>query len=303
MATDDWTAPTTRATNDVITAAIWNSDLVNDLTALFNGLVGDASADALMLHRHKSGTLAAMPAVGNAGRRYYATDLGAEFLDDGTDWTIQGVNKRKAQYFFEEFATDSDTSRGLGWATDISGTGAVVDQAGHNKSVIVLATDASLNAFVGILNKGFGDHSYRIIAAGVPAIYSARMKTDAATQGYWYCGLTNTRFSNGITETADGVYFRRVDGAGAGTWESVTRAGGVETANGAVVTGDTAYHDFEIRILSTTSIGFYIDGVLRNTHATNIPSNPLLLSFNVVAKSAAARGLLPDFVEFTAKRE
>src|SRR3990172_8480440 len=91
MATDDWTAPTTRATNDVITAAIWNADLVNDLTALFNGLVGDASADALMLHRHKSGTLAARPAAGNAGRLYYATDTAITFLDNGTNWVPQGV--------------------------------------------------------------------------------------------------------------------------------------------------------------------------------------------------------------------
>ena len=90
MATDDWTAPTTRATNDVITAAIWNSDLVNDLTALFNGLVGDASADALMLHRHKSGSYAALPAAGNIGRLYYATNTKEVYLDDGTSWVLIG---------------------------------------------------------------------------------------------------------------------------------------------------------------------------------------------------------------------
>ena len=90
MAVDDWTAPTTRATNDVITAAIWNADVVNDLTAIFNGLVGDASADALMLHRHKSGTFAALPAAGNASRLYWATDTLELYLDDGTNWVLIG---------------------------------------------------------------------------------------------------------------------------------------------------------------------------------------------------------------------
>jgi len=112
MATDDWTAPTTRATNDVITAAIWNSDLVNDLTALFNGLVGDASADALMLHRHKSGTYAALPAAGNVGRLYYATNTKEVYLDDGTSWVLIGpkrVRKTANQSVTNSTALVNDT--------------------------------------------------------------------------------------------------------------------------------------------------------------------------------------------------
>jgi hypothetical protein len=33
-----WTNPTTRNTGDLITAAIWNTDLVENLTALRSGL-------------------------------------------------------------------------------------------------------------------------------------------------------------------------------------------------------------------------------------------------------------------------
>lgn len=44
-----WTAPTTRSTGDLITAAIWNTDLVNNLTYLKgvgSRILGTGSADA-----------------------------------------------------------------------------------------------------------------------------------------------------------------------------------------------------------------------------------------------------------------
>jgi len=82
MAVDDWTAPTTRATNFVVTADVWNTDIVNDLTALFNAMVGDASADAALPHLHKNGTFAARPGATSAmvGRTYLCTDVGLEYI-------------------------------------------------------------------------------------------------------------------------------------------------------------------------------------------------------------------------------
>src|SRR3990167_1476798 len=120
MASDDYTAPTTRATNDVITASIWNTDIVNNITAIFQGIVGDASADALMIHRHKSGTNAARPGAGNAGRLYYATDdPKVVWLDDGAAWIIVGGDVPRVRLTHTGNQSISDaTATALAFATE-----------------------------------------------------------------------------------------------------------------------------------------------------------------------------------------
>ena len=120
MADDDYTAPTTRATDFVVTASVWNTDIVNNITAIFQGLVGDASADALMKHRHLTGTNAARPAAGNAGRLYYATDdPKCVYLDDGAAWIVVGgvtprcyVTRATAQ------SIPNDTVTSINWTTE-----------------------------------------------------------------------------------------------------------------------------------------------------------------------------------------
>lgn len=55
-----WTGPTTRATGDVITAAIWNTDIVNNLLYLHgdSGLVAisnEITTQGMRVHRHPYG--------------------------------------------------------------------------------------------------------------------------------------------------------------------------------------------------------------------------------------------------------
>ena len=90
MSTDLWTPPV-----DPLAGAIVRSDYIiyslQNIQALFNGLVGDASADVDIKHTHKSGTLAARPAASTAGRLYYATDIKVQFLDTGAAWVVVGI--------------------------------------------------------------------------------------------------------------------------------------------------------------------------------------------------------------------
>ena len=85
---DSWNplTPQTFAVDEIVSAAKLNQELRDRIQALFNGLVGDGSADLDVVHRHKSGTFAARPAAGSAGRLYRATDTGAIFWDDVTAW-------------------------------------------------------------------------------------------------------------------------------------------------------------------------------------------------------------------------
>lgn len=83
---DQYTTPKTY-TAEVATSADRNTYERDNITALKNALDGDNSASTLR-HKHRSGTLAARPAAGNAGRVYIATDGGSQraFFDDGTVW-------------------------------------------------------------------------------------------------------------------------------------------------------------------------------------------------------------------------
>lgn len=96
-ATDDWNTTVERATNYVVTATDW-TEVQRNLQALFNGIVGDAQATSEVIHRHLTGTLAARPAAGNAGRFYTATDINCIFWDDGSDWRILSVQAYDSLY-------------------------------------------------------------------------------------------------------------------------------------------------------------------------------------------------------------
>ena len=83
---DAYTAPKTYAFEELHTSDDHNTYERDNVTALYNTLVGDAGA--ALVHRHLSGTLASRPAAGNAGRAYIATDAGEQraFFDDGSVW-------------------------------------------------------------------------------------------------------------------------------------------------------------------------------------------------------------------------
>ena len=85
---DNWNplTPQSYSFEEVVSAAKLNQEIRDRMQALFNGLVGDASADSDVVQRGKSGTLAARPSPGKAGRTYYATDTKTLSIDNGTTW-------------------------------------------------------------------------------------------------------------------------------------------------------------------------------------------------------------------------
>src|SRR3989304_5247492 len=93
---DGWNplTPASWTVGEVVAASKLNTELRDRMQALFNGLVGDTSADADVIHQHKIGTLAARPAAGKIGRTYFTTDLPILWLDDGTRWLPMGVSTR-----------------------------------------------------------------------------------------------------------------------------------------------------------------------------------------------------------------
>jgi hypothetical protein len=106
-------------------------------------------------------------------------------------------------------------------------------------------------------------------------------------------------------DAADGAYFRYTHGVNSGKWQAVTRASSVETAEDTGVTAVvTTYSIFEVRINAAgTSATFYIDGVLTNTIATNIPTagTSFMIKIEKTAGSTA-RKFYADYVQLTATR-
>ena len=91
MSSDNWTVPVDPSAGVVVRSDYITYALQN-IQALFNGLVGDASADALMLHSHKSGTNAVIAALTpTLGRMALATDdPKCLWMGDGSAWVIVG---------------------------------------------------------------------------------------------------------------------------------------------------------------------------------------------------------------------
>ena len=82
---DTWTPGADWATNEVVTATKLNQQMRDDIYVLSLAVDGDTSTTTIK-HRHLSGTAAARPAAGEAGRTYYATDTKTLSIDNGTTW-------------------------------------------------------------------------------------------------------------------------------------------------------------------------------------------------------------------------
>jgi hypothetical protein len=109
-------------------------------------------------------------------------------------------------------------------------------------------------------------------------------------------------------DATDGAYFRYTHSVNGGRWEAVTRSNTTETAQDTTIspTADT-FQVFHIEVNSdATEAKFYINGVLRNTITTNIPSGSGRLtniSFKI-EKSAGTteRYFLLDWFDLIASR-
>src|SRR3972149_3577666 len=108
MSSDNWTVPVDPSAGVVVRSDYITYALQN-IQALFNGLVGDASADALMLHSHKSGTNPAIAALTHV-RAYRNTNqsiandvstaisFSGERWDNDTMWVIGAPTRITIQH-------------------------------------------------------------------------------------------------------------------------------------------------------------------------------------------------------------
>lgn len=196
-----------------------------------------------------------------------------------------------AIYYTEGFVLNNQNSANFSSIVDFG-----VD--GTEKAFGVHSLDTGVNTAGGIryyrgsYRFGFGATVKLRFRAAVSAVSDA---TDTYTTIIGYTSAYNT-----FATTPDGIYFKYTHSANAGKYQCVTRASGVETSTDSGLTPSTAYDILEIRINSdATSIGFYVNSVLVQTHTLNIPSNTSLYMQAFILKSAGttSRSLYLDWCD------
>lgn len=153
---------------------------------------------------------------------------------------------------------------------------------------------------------GAGSVAYVVPTASLPAYRRVTTSTTINTDGYVYIiAATNNPFYDArswhfrvvaaINSTADvrmiigmcasagyghfastlpasSVVFRYDTAAGDTSWKCITKDGTTATTTDSAVPADTNLHQFDIIFDdSTNTYTFYIDGVLKATHTTNLP--------------------------------
>jgi hypothetical protein len=182
------------------------------------------------------------------------------------------------------------------WTGVSSGGGTILNNssaATYQSSIIQLATGAGASARAAIMLPNSGSTYFNYWTALTPAYLNVRMRvSQARTNEFIWVGLTGSDGAVG-SSPANGIFFRKVDTGSEADWQSVTRAGGTEAGSANSITGfkDANWHNFQIRILSSSSIAFYIDDVLKFTHSGNIPATttPLKLVVIIDETSSADR--------------
>lgn len=124
--------------------------------------------------------------------------------------------------------------------------------------------------------------------------FGARLKLSEATQSDILVGLciTDTTLLGGMT---DGVYFEKLDGGA--TWSCTTEKNSTETQTDSIATlvADT-YVILEF-MFEGAKVNFYVDGVLKATHTTNIVDDEELTpSIHFLTGAAAAITCTIDWI-------
>ena len=192
-----------------------------------------------------------------------------ELNPDGTKKTSADFDQTTTFELMEEFASGIASTSGqigtYGWLLGYSGGGGSSlslglesNEIGHLRIYGASTSTVYVSLGYGIVN---GSQANLTWIARVKNVQAAQ---DGAVRRI---GFETAQTASG--DPTNGIFFRATN---LGNWYAVTRSGGAETATDSGVAQSTTFHQFKILQNSVgTSVTFYIDGVLKATHTTNIP--------------------------------
>jgi hypothetical protein len=313
MANDDYTAPTTRATGYVVTAATWNDELVDNFTAMQLAVKGDGSADTDVIHAHKSGTWASRPAAGTARRIYYCTDTGWTIMDDGTLWSVISHNPKLSDHLYEDFhavGTATLTADGFfsNWRFTETGAAELAHGSGFAHSYARL-TAKTTTGNCGHLSPIGTNQPYidAVSSRCYPMICEMGVRLDSSIDVTSHFGLFDAMSTAQAAQPNSSIMFSfgRSGDADLTQFFTVTRDnGGGETTNDSGVTPTHSNIDIvRFEVDSTSACRFYVNGSLVSTHAAGIPvSEKLHPGFTIRTNANSDKTLSVDYMDLYYKR-
>ena len=179
--------------------------------------------------------------------------------------------------------------------------------AGH----VVACTDAALGGWLTLTTNDADNDALHLqlngeafkLAADKQMVVETRMKITDASDSDWLIGLAATD-TDPLTAVTDGVYFRCADSTG--DIDAVTEKDSSETLTdtGSDLADDT-FVVLRAEIDGTAKVSFYVDGVLKATHATDLPDDQPLtpsVSIRVDNGSGGAETMVIDYIYCAAER-
>ena len=163
------------------------------------------------------------------------------------------------------------------------GTGGVTlpnELGGHLKIVTVTSNYCIMN---------FGNVGPLSVAGHAKVTWRGKMTPAVAAGGLCQCGLHDV--TNPLTYFIRWIYEPNANA----NFRCTVKAGGTETIVSSAISADNLNHDFKIECM-TGSILFYLDGTLRATITTNIPTTQLQPYAGCVAAAAANSEINMDWV-------
>lgn len=233
--------------------------------------------------------------LSNAGNalQLQGVDVNSTSPTDGEHLVYDALNSewkasygsKKTTHIFDDFITSSLQNI---WIVLYSGSGSnvdVIDGIGGQVTV-VSGTSASDYAELRVSNKTL--------------IKSANFKV---TGRFKISSTTNNTVEFGLYGDSDNLArFIYDTGASPGNWSAETISSGSSTINDTTTSATTGWHIFEIHG-SDTDLKFYIDGSLKNTISTNLPSVLLRVYLRQTSKTSSSRTTTCDYIEAISDRD
>lgn len=207
----------------------------------------------------------------------------------------------RVERFTHLFEGTSQDVFGFGLTSGGDGTWSLVDRIRGIIELQTTATSASFSYFwpgaaVGVQNSSFvlGSNEARFSCRANTADFGTTNKIVIIGWGDATPGLLIT------TADQKGVFFR-VEAGGSGVNVScVTKNGiagaGNETVTDSGISDSSTYHVFEIKATSS-SVEFYIDGDLKATHTTDIPSADIAVRVGIRNTAAEDKQMRVDWIK------
>jgi hypothetical protein len=180
----------------------------------------------------------------------------------------------------------------LGWTIfSEAGTKSAIEESSSLPAYIQTTTTTTTNNLAGFLTYPLAFRNKNSLMQVRARLPNAADRTSARTT-IGYTDDATLAVPVDSPTTGNHAWFRFSSSASDTTWKAVTNGGGTSTVTDTGISGDTAFHKFEIA-MSASNVVFKIDGVTVATHTTNLPTSTTALRHHaaITTLTTAAKNL------------